>query len=213
MRHPERLLLILLLVLCCVGCQALLYPFARAFGGRKESELEISRQAFAEMKTNIHQSSLVVFSPLVSNLQGEPLRGSDASTNAVEFLQRELSPSVAPATENPDIPFEPMHHNQLRYETQRGRIYAAWVGSHHPAGDHFLFAEIIKDAAGHEIVGGQLFVVDAAGRIAYARHFNSHGFDPASMPNVNAFLDWMLKMFLQDLEEDPLVMFPRYGVG
>ncbi len=208
-----RLSLILLALLCTVGCQMMMYPVARAFGGAKESELKICRQAFMEMKTDIHSSSVVVFTPLVSNLKGKPVWDADAVKSAVELLRRELSPSVISTTEIPDIPFEPMGHNQLRYENKRAHHYAAWVSSHHPAGDRFLFTEIVRDETGATILGGQIYIVDAAGRIAYSRHYNSHWFDPASMPSVDAFVKWMLNSFIKDLEKDPLEIFPRYGVG
>jgi len=213
MRHVGRLLLAVLLLSSCLGCHAAAYPLARAFGGAKESELKVSRQAFAAMKTEIRGGSLVVFAPLVSTFQGEPLRDAEATGGAVEFLRRELTPSAAPATETPDVPFEPMGHNQLRYENRRARLYAAWVASRHPAGDRFLFTEVLRDAAGATILGGQIYVVDASGRVAYSRHYNSHWFDPASMPSITAFLEWMLGEFLKDLEKEPTEIFPPYGVG
>ena len=213
MRYLGLLLLVLLLLSSSAGCSVLLYPAARAFGGAKESELKVSRQAFAQMKTAICSGSVVVYAPMVVNFQGSPTWDSDAAASAVEFLRSKLSPSAAPASETPDVPFEPMGSNQLRYENQRARLYAAWVGSCHPEGDHFVFSEIMRDPAGATILGGQIYVIDATGRIAYSRHYNTHWFDPASMPSVRAFLEWMLKGFLKDLKEEPAEIFPPYGVG
>ena len=213
MRQVGRMLLVFLLLSCCVGCHAVLYPAARAFGGAKESELKVSRQAFVAMKTEIRGSSVVVFPPLVTNLGGTPLWDTDATGGAADFLRRELSPSAAPTSEIPGVAFDPIGGNELRYETRRGRAYAAWIGSRHPAGDRFVFTEVVRDAAGTTIVGGLVYVVDGSGRIAYARHYNSHWFDPASMPSVDAFLEWMLKEFLKDLKKEPTEIFPPYGVG
>ena len=213
MRQVERWLLVVLLLWCCVGCHAMLYPLALAFGGAKESELKVSRQAFAAMKTEIRGGSVVVFPTLVTNLEGKPVWDTDATSGAAEFLRRELSPSAVPTSEIPGVPFEPIGSNELRYETRRGRAYAAWVGSHHPAGDRFVFTAVIRDPTGATILGGQFFVVDASGRIAYSRHYDSHWFDPASMPSVDAFLEWMLKEFLKDLGKEPTEIFPPYGVG
>jgi len=213
MRRIERTLLVALCLSCCVGCHAMLYPLARAFGGAKESELKISRQAFAAMKTEVRGGSMVVFPTIVTNLGGEPAWDTQVTEGAVEYLRRELAPSAVSTSEVPDVPLQPIERNQLRYETHRGRAYAAWVGSRHPAGDRFVFTEFLRDSAGTTMLGGQIFVVDASGRVAYARHYNSHWFDPASMPSVEAFLEWMLKGFLKDLEEEPTEIFPPYGVG
>ena len=213
MRQVERLTPVLLLLCCCVGCHVMMYPFARAFGGAKESELEVSRQAFAAMKTEIRGGSVVVFPTLVTNLGAQQLWDTDGANGAAEFLRRELSASTSPTSEIPGVPFEPIGGNELRYETHRGRTYAAWVGSRHPAGDRFVFTEVVRDAAGGTILGGLVFVVDASGRIAYSRHYDSHWFDPASMPSVDVFLEWMLKEFLEDLGKEPTEIFPPYGVG
>ena len=213
MRHVERVLLVVVLFSCCVGCRAMLYPAARAFGSPKESELKVSRQAFAAMKSEIRGGSVVVLPTLVTNLEGEPAWDTDATNGVAEFLRRELSPLAVPTAEIPAVPFEPVGGNELRYETRRGRTYAAWIGAQHPSGDRFVFTEVIRDSAGTTILGGLFFVVDASGRIAYARHYNSHWFDPASMPNVGVFLEWMLKEFLEDLGKEPTEIFPPYGVG
>jgi len=204
---------VLLLLSGCVGCHAMMYPFARAFGGSKESELKVSRQAFAAMKTEIRGGSVVVFPTLVTNLGGKPLWDTDATGGVAELLRRELGPSTASTSAIPGVPFEPIGGNELRYETHRGRAYAAWVGSQQPAGDRFVFTEVVRDAAGATILGGLFFVVDASGRIAYSRHYDSHWFDPASMTSVDVFLEWMLKEFLEDLEKEPTEIFPPYGVG
>ncbi len=191
----------------------MLYPAARAFGGPKESELKTSRQAFEAMKKDIRGGSVVVLPTLVTNLGGKPVWDTDATSGTAAFLRRELNPLAVATTGSPDVLFDPIGRNQLRYETRRGRTYAAWVGSRNPSGDRFIFTEVIRDAAGSRIVGGLLFVVDASGRIAYARHYNSQWFDPASMPSVDAFLEWMLKEFLKDLGKEPTEIFPPYGVG
>ena len=86
----------------------MMYPFARAFGGSKESELKVSRRAFAAMKTEIRGGSVVVFPTLVTNLGGKPLWDTDGTNGTAEFLRRELSASTAPTSEIPGVPFEPI---------------------------------------------------------------------------------------------------------
>jgi hypothetical protein len=195
------------------GCEALLYPAARAFGGAKESELKVSRQAFADMKPGIRSGSIVVYDPIVATFQGNPSWDRNAATAAVEFLRREVNPSADLASENHDISFEPIGKNQLKYENQRARLYAEWVGQRHPPGDYLIFSEILTDSTGETIVGGQIYIIDAAGRIAYSRHYNSHWFDPAKMPDTEAFMTWMLNVLLKDLNRDPKEVYPPYGVG
>jgi hypothetical protein len=213
MRRAGGLLLVLLLVSCCTGCRAMLYPAARAFGVPKESEMKVSRQAFAAMTAEIRGGSVVVFPTLVTDFGGKPVWDTEATSGAAEILRRELCPSAVATTEIPGVPDQPLERNELRHQTRRGRAYAAWVASRRPSGDRFVFTEVYRDPATTRIVGGLIFVVDASARLAYSRHFDSHFFDPASVPSIDAFLEWMLKEFLGDLQRKPTEIFPPWGVG
>ena len=213
MKHFGRFLLALFVLLSAIGCRMILYPAARAFGGAKESELKVCRQAFSEMKTNIKGGAIVVYPPMVVSFNGDPSWDSNSAAGPLEFLRREVSPSTVLSPEPPDVPYEPMLKNQLRYENQRARLYAAWFGEHHPAGDYFVIAEIVRDSTGNVILGGQIYIADSSGRIAYSHLYNTDWFDPASTPTIDSFLQWMLKRFLKDLEKEPTEIFPPFGVG
>ncbi|MCA9784303.1 MAG: hypothetical protein KC518_12035 [Candidatus Cloacimonetes bacterium] len=213
MRPFNRWLLLLLLLSTSAECSVLLYPLARAFGGAKESELRVSREAFSLLKTEIKGSSILVFTPQTS--RGDSAANPDtlACQAAVAFLQRELSPLARAEWEIPDIPFEPMGHNQLRHATRSDRLHARWVREHSLSGDRFVFIEILRNKAATMVIGGQICIVDRAGRIAYSRHYNSHQFDPTVMTSTVRFTDWMLTRFLEDLTKDATEIFPPWGVG
>ena len=190
----------------------MMYPLARAFGGPKESELKKIRPAFAALETQIRTSAVVVYRPLVVRA-GQPSWDDGAGTLLVDALHRDLAPRAALASDAPDVPFEPMGHNQMRYLWKRAPGYASWVGSRHPAGDYFVFTELLTDEKGEEVLGAQCYIVDARGQIAHARLWNSHWYDPATLRGLGPFLDWMVRALSEDLTEDPVTQYPPYGVG
>ena len=189
-----------------------MYPFARAFGGEKESQLKISREAFAAMKAGLEAGSVIVFAPLVVR-GGDKAWDPETARHEVATLQRILLPKAALASQTPEVPFEPMGANQLRWVRDRGRLYAGWVGTTRPAGDYFFFTEVLTDGNGARILAAHLYVVDASGRLAYESLANSHHFDPGSFRDAGGMIDWVLERFKKDLQEEPTEIFPPYGVG
>lgn len=194
------------------GCRPMLYPLARAFGGPKESQLETIRPAFAVLEARARSGRVLVYPPLVI-AAGEPRRDERAGALLVEALQKEIAPHAALASAAPDVPFEPMGKNQMRYLWKRANAYASWVGSRHPDADYLVFTELLTDASGERVLGAQCYFVDASGQIAHAQLRNSHHYDPAALSNLGAFLDWMVRDLRKALARDPLDEYPPYGVG
>jgi hypothetical protein len=214
MRFPHRRILALSLLagLASSGCSAVLYPFARAFGGRSEPELAASRLAFAEMKTVIATGPVFVFPARVFR-DWKPGFEAEPAQKLVELFRSEINPQTSFAQETPEVPDTPHGANQLRYSNARGDVYAAWVRARGVAEGHLVFVEVIADAEAKEIFGGYCWVIDSSGRIAYGRLFNSHHFDSPSMPGMESFLRFVVKVFGSDLTLEPERLFPRYGVG
>jgi len=166
-----RLLLAVLIFPTLQGCRPMMYPAARAFGGPKESELKRIRPAFAALKTQARVGAVVVYRPLVVKT-GQPSWDDGAGTLLVEAMHQDLAPRATLAPDAPDVPFEPMGHNQMRYLWKRARGYASWVGSRHPAGDYFVFTELLTDEKGERVLGAQCYIVDASGQIAQRALFD-----------------------------------------
>lgn len=196
------------------GCKAMAYPLALAFGGPTEPELKKIRPAFATLTTHARTGAVVVYPPLVIKLKGgDHAWDEGAGPRLVAALQRGVAPGAALAPAVPDTSFEPMGHNQMRFLWKRARGYASWVESRRPAGDYFVFTELLTDAQGEKVFGAQFYVVDAQGQIAHTQLWNSHHFDPAALSGIGAFLDWMARDVVKALERDPLTQYPPYGVG
>jgi len=190
----------------------MIYPAARAFGGMKESELKKCRAAFAVMQEKIHTGTVVVYPALVVK-GGMPSWDAEGARRLSAILQSENSLAAAVAPQEPGVPFEPMKRNQLRYLNERALAYAAWTRAQPRTGDYCWFSEIFMDAQGNEVYAIQVYVVEAEGAIPYARLANSHHFGPTPLREVSGALRFMVKLFLNDLEKDPLHIWPKYGVG
>lgn len=212
MRNVSRIAIVALLGLPLMGCSLMVYPAARAFGGMKESELKKCRAAFAVMKEEIRTSTVMVY-PLLVVKGGVPSWDAVGARQLSAILESEnhLAASVAP--QKPGVPFEPMKRNQLRYLNERTLAYAAWTRAQPRAGDYCWFSEIFMDAHGDQVYAIHIYVVDAEGAIPYARLANSHHFGPTPVREVSGALRFTVKRFFKDLAEDPLRIWPKYGVG
>ena len=212
MRCAWVLAILCLAALAVAGCTAMLYPMALAYGGATESELKRSREAFVELRGTIAMAPLFVAQTGVIR-DWEPAFEAEPARMALARVREAVSPGAELEREVPVVPEIAHGKNQLRYANQRGRAYAAWVASKKAPSGLWLFTEILANREGTEVYGGYAWIVDAAGRIAYERHFNSHTFGKPSLPGIGPFLDLVVQVFVSDLERDPMELFPKYGVG
>lgn len=204
-------LLALALLVATPGCAMMLYPVARAFGSPAESEFEVFREGYSRMKETLAGGRVVVFPTWVLS-GGTTAWSVEAAAPAVAVLASGPAAGATPVVVRPEVADLELGRNQLRFLWSRARQYAKWVSAAHPEGDYFVFTEVFV-ASGGEAVGGQLYVVDAAGRICFARVANSHHFDPAGMPGPALLVEWMTRRFVIDLAKPPLAVFPKWGVG
>jgi hypothetical protein len=199
--------LLLLLSLGLVGCKPLLYPVARAFGSPSEGELARCRRAFERLKARESASRVVVYP--VSDPRGRGLEGAtEAAARTVEILG---STGCRSAAEVPPVPPLPLGSNQMRYVWNRAHAYEAWVRQARPAGDFFLFLEVMQAPSG-EVMGCHIYVVDASGQIAYTRLMNSHHFGN-TLSGPTAACERLSRQLLLDLKKPANQVFPPYGVG
>lgn len=212
MKRHRVFVLALVAAFASSGCAMMLYPIARAFGGASESQLAISRKACADMKTAIVTGPLFV-SPTLVFRAWKPAFETGAAGMVVERLRRDVNTNAELIGETPAVTETVHGGNQLRYMNARGRAYAAWVAAKKAPAGHWVFTEIIANREGTEVVGGYCWVIDASGRIAYNRLFNSHFFKSPSLPGFDAFLDFVMKTFVRDLAREPIELFPKWGVG
>lgn len=204
-------LLALALLVATPGCAMMFYPLARAFGSPAESEFKVFREGYSRMQETLATGRVVVFPTWV--LSGGATSWSvEAAAPAVAVLASGPAAGATPVVVRPEVADLELGRNQLRFLWSRARQYAAWVSATHPEGDYFVFTEVFVAPAG-EAVGGQLYVIDAAGRVCFARVANSHHFDPATMAGPAPLVEWMTRRFVTDLAKPPLGVFPKWGVG
>ena len=195
-----------------MGCKAMLYPMARAFGGPSEAELKHCRAAFNRMKVGFRTVPVVVFPAVVPmSPGGTPLAGSD--TLLLGGLRKGGVAQALGAKVTPEVASSPLGHNQMRYAWDRARAYGAWVKRAHPEGEYLVFTEILqsKDGAIH---GMMVYVTEGSGQIAYLSLWNSHHFAQGKAPrDVAAACDLIVTRLLAALNQEATVLFPPYGVG
>jgi hypothetical protein len=205
-------LLTLLAVVVSAGCGPMMYPLARAFGGPKESELEECRVAFTEMKAGVAGGPVLVSTPIVVR-QGRAAWDSQALQVLLDAVRNDVCASASEAPDSQAVPYEPMQRNQMRYAWERAHAYQEWVRTETEAEGFWLFTEILTDAEGSTIHGGQMYMIDGSDRIAYVQFVNSHHFDQAEVVGVEAFCQLLVRCLVSDLEGDAEDHFPPYYVG
>lgn len=193
------------------GCNVMLYPVARAFGGPSESELRACRPAFERMKATLLSARWLVYPALVPKGAGTLVPG------AAEYLREGLQKagaahcSLAPGLPAPEpTEFGP---NQMRFTWKRARGYSDWVKRTQPEGDLLVFTEFLRAPDG--VIHGMMFyVVERSGQIAFVSLWNSHHFKGGVSPkDPEAACELVLERFKQALNWDASRMFPPYGVG
>lgn len=193
------------------GCNLLLYPLARAFGGPSEAELRACRPAFERLKSTFPTARVVVFPALVAKDAGIPLPGT--AERLAEGLRKAgaaqcVAAQAVPAPEPLDL-----GHNQMRYTWKRARAYAAWVKQAQPDGDFLVFSDFLRMKDGL-IHGMMLYVVDRSGQVAFVSLWNTHHFEGGHPPkDAQAACNVMLERFQRALTWEAKRMFPPYGVG
>ncbi len=192
--------------------EILLYPFARAFGSPPEAELARCRVAFSRLAADWNHAHILVLPVWQAGLQVEPrpenwrqdlafalARGAGAPPG--RFRMADAAPAVAPME---------MGHNQLRYLWQRAELYRRWVQESSPAADYVWCLELLGPP--DHVVAIQVYIFDRSGQIAYCRLYNSHQFGRPALTFKRA-LGLVIHHLREDLQRDPLAVFPPYGVG
>ena len=192
------------------GSGILLYPLARAFGSPSESELAKCRQAFHQLQADLGTSRVAVMPVFFvdggrrvwrADLAEAIIREAGVRSSA-QFAVPVPAPAVAPAV---------LGHNQLRYLWERASVFAEWVKADHPAADYVWIAEIWGH--GGKVGAIHVYVFDVRGQLAYCRLFNSHQFGPNLPLEGDAAVQLLVRRFFEDLQKDPVRIFPPYGVG
>ncbi len=99
----------------------------------------------------------------------------------------------------------------MRYSWTRAGQYSQYTSRSHPDTDYVLFTEIW--VSGGKVAAMEIFLVNAAGQVAYLRLFNSHHFGNELSAEGDGATEFLVRQLLQDLERDPKQLFPKYGVG
>jgi hypothetical protein len=193
------------------ACAPMMYPLERAFGGPKESELKQVRLAFTALKTQARNGAVVVYRPMVVRA-GNPSWDEPAGVLLVDALHTELATKAVLASAVPGVPYKAVGNNKFRHFWNRAALYAAWVKAQHPAGDHFMFTELLADPAGGRVFGAYCYIVDATGQIAFAHVWSTQSF-AQSQTSLGPFLGSLASNITSVLAMDPLRLFPPYGVG
>jgi hypothetical protein len=208
---PLPALACLLLVAPATGCNVVMYPFARAFGGPSEAELKACRPAFDRLKAGFPAARLRVYPGRVPKGAGTELPG--AADRLAEGLRAAGAAQCSIVSVQPAL--EPMEsgHNQMRFTWKRARAYSDWVKQTRPEGDFFFFTDFLRGPDG-VIHGMMLYVVEPTGQIAFVSLWNSHHFKNGVAPrDSQAACDLMVERFQRALKWEALRMFPPYGVG
>ena len=200
----------MLLTLAFAGCQAVLAPFARAFGAPPESELALCRTAFQKLQSRLPDSRVQV-EPVYFALDHDRQWRSDWARSLVHEAGVQTKARFELASAPPEVRPTTFGHNQLRYLWARSVAYADWIKATSPAVDYVWCVEIFGHAG--KVGAIQVYVFDANGQVAFCRLFNSHQFGDNLPLQGEEHIRLVVKTLFEELRLDPKVIFPPYGVG
>ena len=193
------------------GCNAMLYPVARAFGGPSEAELKAARPAFERMKSGLPTAHWVVYPALVP--VGEGVQVPETAERLMEGLRKAGATHCTVGAGLPATEPTQMGANQMRFTWKRARAYSEWVKKVQPKGDLFFFTELLRAPNG-VVRGMMLYVVERSGQIAFVELWNSHHFKEGISPKDGpAACEVVMAGFQGALKWDANRVFPPYGVG
>lgn len=193
------------------GCNVMLYPFARAFGGPSEAELKAARPAFDRMKATLATASWVVYPALEPKGAGIPL--PNTADRLIEGLRKAGATRCVAAPGPPAVDTGELGANQMRFSVKRARAYSDWVKNNRPEGDLFLFMDVLRGPDG-VVHGMMLHVVERSGQLAFTSLWNSHHWKGGAAPkDPQAACDMVMERFQRAQKWEATRMFPPYGVG
>lgn len=211
--------MIMLMCLFLASCkQACLYPLARAFGGPKESELKVIRESFSRMQRDLPSSKLVVYPSCMINFEKHEWK-PETPERMIALFRDEPGIETYAVKIHPDLAFQPVGRNQMRYMWDRARAYAAWVRDAHPVpeGEYAVFTDFIcpPDSNCIRVGGVHVYITDSTGNLCYTTLINSkHEIYQKIQPDsLDDCCNMAVKRLLVSLKKDAMEVYPLYGVG
>lgn len=196
------------------GTEVLLYPFARAFGSPSEAYLAKCRTAFGQFQARDANCRVLVQPVMyVSRQQSGTTVAyrADLANALIKRLAPALHAGLSRAESSPAVARAEFKRNQLRYTWTRAEQYSDYTASTHPQADYVLFTEVWT--VGRKVAALQIYLLNSSGQVAYCRLFNSHQFGNDLPLDGPAWMEFLARHFLQDLQREPGQIFPKYGVG
>jgi hypothetical protein len=200
------------LLVICSGCEATLYPAARAFGSPSERELVSCRAHLREMQSSLPKAKLIIHPPCVITRSGGRWE-TNATARVVEALKSKGFEDVVAEDSLSSVPVRVPGPNQLRFTWQRAHAYSAWArGAKLGPGWHVFADFVVLD---DQLAGLGIYVTDADGHLALVRIMNSHqsGWKVGQPGLIESGCDMLIEILLQIPKMSPERLYPPYGIG